>query len=62
LIILSDQQKIDDWDVEMPRPKPVEIPESLKNSIKTIKIFLASSKELSQERQEMALLIQKENN
>jgi hypothetical protein len=58
----TDQQKIDDWDVEMSRPKPVEIPESLKNSIKTIKIFLASSKELSQERQEMALLIQKENN
>jgi len=58
----TDQRKIDDWDVEMPKPKPVEIPKSLQNTIKTIKIFLASSKELSQERQEMALLIQKENN
>jgi hypothetical protein len=58
----TDQRKIDDWDVEMPKPKPVEIPKSLQNTIKTIKIFLDSSKELSQERQEMALLIQKENN
>jgi len=58
----TDQRKIEEWDVAMPKPKPVEIPERLQNSIKTIKLFLASSKELSQERQEMALLIQKENN
>ena len=57
----TDHRKIDDWNIEMPRPKPVEIPESLLDSIKTIKIFLASSSELSQERQEFALLIHKEN-
>ncbi|ETR68848.1 MAG: hypothetical protein OMM_04314 [Candidatus Magnetoglobus multicellularis str. Araruama] len=56
------QRKIDAWDVEMPKPKPVEIPLHMKKTIQPIKIFLASSSELSQERQELALLIQKENN
>jgi len=56
------QRKIDEWDTEMPKPTLVEIPEHMEKTIKTIKIFLASSTELSPERQEMALLIQKENN
>jgi len=58
----TDQRKIDDWDVEIPKSETVEIQQSLQNDIKTIKIFLASSKELSQERQKMTQLIQKENN
>ena len=56
------KRRISSWELEKPKIEPIKIPKELKSSLKRIKIFLASSNELKQERQEMALFIHRENN
>jgi len=54
-------RKFSDWEYEHINPKPVVIPKSQEGSIKRIKIFLASSNELLEERKEIALWANRKN-
>jgi hypothetical protein len=61
--ISFDHQKreITDWTDEHVNPKPVEIPASQKAFVKIIKLFLASSGDLENERKEISLWINRKN-
>ncbi|KPA11545.1 ATPase AAA [Candidatus Magnetomorum sp. HK-1] len=52
---------IEDWTYEHINPKTVEIPEEQKSSVKIIKLFLASSSDLANERNGLGLWINRKN-
>jgi hypothetical protein len=57
----TDQRKIEEWDVAMPKPKPVILSEAQRNKIQKTKIFIASSNDLSHERKEIVLWASRKN-
>lgn len=57
----TDQRKIEEWDVAMPKPKPVILSEAQRNKIQKTKIFIASSNDLSHERKDIVLWASRKN-
>ncbi|KPA11373.1 ATPase AAA [Candidatus Magnetomorum sp. HK-1] len=55
------KRMIEDWTYEHINPEPVEIPEKQKSSVKIIKLFLASSSDLANERSGIGLWINRKN-
>jgi len=56
-----EQRTISDWTYEHVNPAPVVIPEIQKSSVNVIRLFLASSDDLMNERKEIALWINRKN-
>jgi hypothetical protein len=57
----ANKRMITDWTYEHLNPEPVVIPESQKFTVKIIRLFLASSSDLENERKEIGLWINRKN-
>jgi len=57
----TNERKITEWNVEMPKPASVVIPNEKMSTIQKTKIFIASSNDLSQERKEIVLWAARKN-